>query len=555
MLIALDIQDIVLIDRLRLDLGPGLTVLTGETGAGKSILLDSLSLALGARGDAALLRQGADQGSVTAVFALPRQHPAQAVLDDAGLGGGEELILRRVLSPDGRGRAFVNDQPVSVGLLRQLGDLLVEVHGQHDDRGLLNTAGHRDLLDEYAGTNALKAQLGAAHADWRQACGALEQAQADLQAVRAEEEYLRHAVAELTALDAQVGEEQTLAEARATMLRGQSVHEGVAALAAELSADGGVDATLRGAVRRLERLAERAGEELAPALAALDRAAIEAGDAVATLEETLHRLDFDPATLDRTEARLFEIRAMARKYRCDADKLSDHAAALAGQLAMIDQGDADLNRLGAARDQARARFEAVAADLSAKRQKAAARLDKAVAAELAPLKLEKARFRTILRPLAPNDWTAAGAEQVAFEVSTNPGAPFGPLLKIASGGELARFILALKVALLSTGNAAAMIFDEVDRGIGGATASAVGARLARLADGAQVVVVTHSPQVAARAARHWRIEKRQQGKTALTQVSPLSDEARREEIARMLSGDEITDAARAAAQSLLADAG
>ena len=553
MLTALDIRDVVLIEALRLDFFAGLGVLTGETGAGKSILLDSLGLALGARGDAGLVRAGAAFASVTASFTVAADHPARRVLAgndlDAG-DGGDDLILRRRIAADGAGRAFINDQPVSVALLREVGSRLVEVHGQADDRGLLNPRGHRDLLDSFGGLAADVAAVAAAFAAWRLAETALADAAAALEAGQRDRDWLDHAVAELTALAAAPGEEGDLAARRTEMQKGARLAGDLDAVTTHLlGSDGGL-AALRQAARRLDRIAPDHAL-LASALASLDRAVIEASEAEDALAAAAAALTFAPEVLDATEARLFELRAAARKHRVEPEALPDLAVDLAARAAAISAGEAGLADLTAAVVRARAAYDAAAAELTAARTAAAARLDAAVIGELVPLRLDAARFRTVVAAAAPGP---GGADSVAFEVSTNPGAPFGALVKIASGGELSRFVLALKVALAATGSAGTIVFDEIDRGVGGAVASAIGDRLARLATTAQVLVVTHSPQVAARGRHQWRIAKAVDGTVTRTGVVQLDATARREEIARMLSGTEVTDEARAQAARLLSQA-
>ncbi len=548
MLTAIDIRDVVLIEALRLDFAAGLSVLTGETGAGKSILLDSLGLALGARGDAGLVRSGAAFASVTASFSIGATHPARALLDDNDLDHEGDLILRRRIAADGGGRAFVNDQPVSVALLRELGAGLVEIHGQHDDRGLLNPRGHRDLLDAFGGLAPEVKTVAADYAAWRVAEAALEAAKSALEAEQRDREWLDHAVTELTVLAPQPGEEAELAEARSAMQKGARLAGDLDAVTTHLlGSDGGL-ASLRQAARRLDRLAPE-HPLLASALESLDRAVIEASEAEDALAAAGMALSFAPEQLDATEARLFELRAQARKHRVDPDALPALAAELAARAAAIDAGELGLTALTKTMAAAKAAFVRSAAALSAARTATAARLDAAVTGELGPLKLDAARFRTAIGA-APEG--LGGADAVQFEISTNPGAPFGPLVKIASGGELSRFILALKVALAETGTAGTMIFDEIDRGVGGAVASAIGDRLARLAQTTQVLVVTHSPQVAARGANQWRIAKSVDGTVTRTGVTPLDPAERREEIARMLSGAEVTDEARAQAVRLLA---
>ncbi|UAJ09687.1 DNA repair protein RecN [Glacieibacterium megasporae] len=548
MLTAIDIRDVVLIEALRLDFAAGLSVLTGETGAGKSILLDSLGLALGARGDAGLVRSGAAFASVTASFSVGASHPARALLDDNDLDHEGDIILRRRIAADGGGRAFINDQPVSVALLRELGTRLVEIHGQHDDRGLLNPRGHRDLLDAFGGLTVEVKSVATDYAAWRAAEAALEAAKVALEAGQRDREWLDHAVAELTALAPQPGEEAELAEARSSMQKGARLAGDLDAVTTHLlGSDGGL-ASLRQAARRLDRLAPE-HPLLASALESLDRAVIEASEAEDALAAAGLALSFAPEQLDATEARLFELRAQARKHRVDPDALPALAADLAARAAAIDAGELGLTALTKTMAAAKAAFVKSAAALTTARIATAARLDAAVTGELGPLKLDAARFRTAIAAASEG---AGGADAVQFEISTNPGAPFGPLVKIASGGELSRFILALKVALAETGTAGTMIFDEIDRGVGGAVASAIGDRLARLSGTTQVLVVTHSPQVAARGANQWRIAKSVDGTVTRTGVTPLDADERREEIARMLSGAEVTDEARAQAARLLA---
>lgn len=550
MLTRLVIRDVVLIEALELEFGPGLATLTGETGAGKSILLDSLGLALGARAETGLVRSGASQASVSASFDLPPDHPALALLEEGGLESepGEPLVIRRQLRADGGSRAFVNDQPASAGLLRSLGATLVEIHGQHDDRGLLNPRGHRALLDTFA--RADTRAVATAYARWQASREVLGQAEAELDQAARDREWLEHAVAELTKAAPEPGEEAALAEARADMQKGARLAEELAAVAAHLDGSDGALALLRQATRRLDRIAGE-DERLAEALAALDRALVEAGEAEDRLAAANDAFAFDEGRLEAIEARLFDLRALARKHRVEPDQLPALAAELAAKLERIEAGGTGIAALTREVALAQEAYVAAAEALSATRTAAAARLDAAVAAELAPLKLDSARFRTIVEPLAESQWGPSGRDRVEFEIATNPGASFAPLMKIASGGELSRFILALKVALAEEGGAGTMIFDEVDRGVGGAVASAIGERLARLAQTTQLLVVTHSPQVAARADRHWLIEKRSDGLVARTGVHVLGAAERREEIARMLSGAEITDEARAQAERLL----
>lgn len=547
MLTGLSIRDVVIIDTLDLEFGPGLGVLTGETGAGKSILLDALGLALGTRADSGLVRAGQGQAVVSVAFELPASHAARGLLAENGLDGdsGDPLVIRRVAKADGGSRAFVNDQAVSAGLLRELGTLLVEIHGQHDDRGLLNPRGHRFLLDAYGRIDG-----SAAAAAWRQV-RELEQrlgeARAATESAARDREWLEHAVAELESLAPEPGEEDALAGLRAAMQAGARLGDELAAIAALLQGSDGGLAQLRQAARRLDRIAAE-HPALTEALAALDRAAIEASEGEDALARAAEALTFDPQRLEEAEARLFEIRALVRKHKVEGDALPGLLGELKAKLGAIDAGADRIEALGAELAEACAAYDRAAAALTETRRAAAARLDMAVAAELAPLKLDQARFRTVVAPADPG---AAGRDRVEFEISTNPGAPFGPLVRIASGGELSRFILALKVALAEEGGATTMIFDEVDRGVGGAVASAIGERLHRLAATGQVLVVTHSPQVAARGATHLLIEKSHDGLVTRAGVQRLDELRRREEIARMLSGAQVTDEARAQASRLL----
>jgi DNA repair protein RecN (Recombination protein N) len=554
MLTGLAIRDVVLVDALDLGFAPGIVALTGETGAGKSILLDALGLALGARADAGVVREGAERASVAASFDLPATHPARARLAAQGLDAEGDLILRRLVGADGRSRAFVNDQPVSVGLLRELGAALVEIHGQFETQGLLDAATHRDALDAFAGHDAQRTATAAAHAAWRAAEAAAATCRAELERAAGEAAFLRHALDELDALAPQPGEEVTLAERRALLAGGEKLAQALRAARDEIDAGKGVVGALHGARRQLDRVAPRLGERAAPAIAALDRAAAEAADALAELEALARGIDLDPAALERADDRLAALRALARKHRVGPDALPALRADIAARLAAIDDGDARIAALDDAADAARAAYADAAQRLSDGRAAAASALDDAVAGELAPLRLDKARFRTVLEPLRPSDWGPAGRERVTFEVATNPGTPPGPLARIASGGELARFMLALKAVLARGGDARTLVFDELDSGVGGATAAAIGDRLARLGRSFQVLVVTHSPQVAARASQHLRVAKRIARDRAATTVEALDGAERREEIARMLSGATVTDAARAAADALLAPA-
>ena len=547
MLRQLSINNVVLVERLELEFEPGLGVLTGETGAGKSILLDALGLALGARADTSLVRAGQESASVAAELELDPRHPAHAVLREQGIepDAGEPLIIRRTVKSDGGSRAFAAGASVPAGLLRDLGALAVEIHGQHDDRGLLNPRGHRALLDAFGGLNT--AAVASAWMDVTRIEGELAQARAEASAAERDREWLEHASGEIEALAPEEGEETRLAEERAAMQAGMKAGESLTGLDELLGGSEGALALLRQAARRIERGAAD-HPLLGEALASLDRAVIEASEAEDRIARAADALAFDPAKLEQAEARLFDIRALARKHRVEPDALAALGAKMREQLAAIEAGGEHIAELDRQLVAARATYAAAAEELSRQRHQAAAQLDAAVASELAPLKLDAARIRT---SIAACESGPAGTDRVEFEVSTNPGAPFGPLTRIASGGEMSRFILALKVALAEAGSAGTMIFDEIDRGVGGAVASAIGERLARLAETSQVLVVTHSPQVAARASHHYRIEKSHGAQGTRTTVRKLDAVERREEIARMLSGASVTEEARAQASRLL----
>ena len=546
MLRALDIRDLLIIDHLELAFQPGLNVLTGETGAGKSILLDSLGFVLGWRGRAELVRQGAAQGEVIAEFDLAPDHAAHDILEEAGLPGGEELVLRRVNTAEGRKTAWVNDRRCSGEVLRRLSETLVELHGQHDDRGLLNPRGHRALLDSFASVAAVLDQTRQAWSAMAKARKTVQATQEALNAVRAEEEFLRHAVAELDKLDPEAGEDEALDLRRRQMQQAERIRGDIARAHSLLSE--GAEAALGEAQRWLEGVEGADETGLTAPLSALNRAMIELGDAQDGVERVLEGLDFNPSDLEDCEARLFEIRALARKYAVLPDALASHADVLRGKLAALDAEDRDLADQQAALTRAEAAYQTSADRLSAARQENAQALDQAVMAELAPLKMERAVFKTLVEPGEPGP---EGYDSVAFTVATNPGAPSGPLNKIASGGELSRFLLALKVCLRGNDQSKTLIFDEIDRGVGGATADAVGRRLKSLAATGQVLVVTHSPQVAAQGGHHWRVQKRVTEGMTLSEVVPLDDTERVDEIARMVSGDTITQEARAAARALL----
>ncbi len=555
MLSQLSIRNIVLIEALDLQFAGGLGVLTGETGAGKSILLDALGLVLGNRADSGLVRAGEAQASVTATFdfdAMP--HALAHILDDAEveIEPGEPLILRRRVKADGGSKAFVNDQPVGVALLREMAGTLVELHGQHDDRGLVNPHGHRRLLDRYAGADT--DALATVWTDWQKAAARLNAAEAGIEQARLDQDLLIAHLAELTALEPVAGEEARLAATRSDMQKGEKLAGDLEELRHIWEGSDSPLASLRSAARRLDRIA---GEHtlLKDALESLDRAVIEAGEAEDKLAAAGDALVHDPAALDTAETRLFELRALARKHRCEVDELPELMRTMRARLDAIEGGEAELGSLQSAVAEAAEAYRVKAQDLHDLRVEAATRLDRAVAAELAPLKLDAARFLTDITQLPETRWSALGMDNVEFLIATNPGADFAPLGKIASGGELSRFILALKVALAEQGGAATVIFDEIDRGVGGAVASAIGERLARLAGpqtgGGQLLAVTHSPQVAARGSHHYMIAKSSEGTVTRTSVGLLDAGGRKEEIARMLSGAQVTPEARAQADRLL----
>ena len=582
MLIGLDVRNVVLIEALDLPVGAGLTALTGETGAGKSIVLDALGLATGARAEVGLVRRGAAQASASAAFSLPAGHPAFALLDARGLEAdpSEDLVLRRQVSADGRSRAFVNDQATGVGVLRELGALLIEVHGQHDAVGLLDARTHRALLDGYGDCAVAAPVCRNAWRVWRDALALAQAMHARAAKDAAEAQELTARLAELDRLEPHEGEEDGLAARRTLLGASEKVMADIAA-AKDALATGQVVARLSQAARSLERARERVGASLptgrdagdaasadgdgtaasAPlarltqAAAAIERALIEADEAQAAVDAAAETFLFDPAELERTEERLFALRAAARRLGVGADALPAARLRFAQALLELETADAELARAQAEAAAAEGVYVEAARGLTSARLDAAERLSAAVQAELAPLKLDKARFRVAVEPLGAERYGPDGADRVSFEISTNPGAPFGPLGEIASGGELARLALALKVALTGRGGdgafGPAMIFDEVDQGVGGAVADAVGVRLRRLARAGQVLVVTHSPQVAARADVHWRVSKSAGAGHAATGVQPLDPAAREEEIARMLAGAEITQAARAAARALM----
>jgi len=547
MLRGLDIRDMLIIDHLSLEFSSGLNVLTGETGAGKSILLDSLGFVLGWRGRADLVRSGQDQGEVSAWFDLGPSHPARAVLQEAGIPIEDELILRRVNTRDGRKTAWINDRRVSGEVLRAVSEHLVELHGQHDDRGLLDPKGHRDLLDSFGGHDDMLTTVSAAYRALRAAEKDLRTAESAQEELRAEEEFLRHAVDELQKLAPEVGEEAELDSCRRLMQGAEKIRAHISHAAQALGREG-AEGMMSDAMRWLDGAADAAEGRLEEPLAALSRAMVELDDAAQGVEACLDALEFNPHDLELAEERLFAIRALARKHTVAPDELPTLAQDLIAKLDLLDMGAGGLKELNAAVAAAQAAYDEAAGVLSRARKSAAQALDLAMGAELAPLKMERAVFTTQVKDADPS---ATGVDQLDFVVATNPGGPAGPLAKIASGGELSRFLLALKVCLSRAGAQNTMIFDEIDRGVGGATADAVGRRLSRLAQDAQVLVVTHSPQVAALGDRHFQVAKQQSADMTLSRVDLLSDTARVNEIARMISGDTITTEARAAARTLI----
>jgi DNA repair protein RecN (Recombination protein N) len=550
MLVELSIRNIVLIDVLDLEIGPGLTILTGETGAGKSILLDAFSLALGARGDGALVRTGFEQGQVTAVFQLAADHPALAVAASQGVAADRGLVLKRVQVADGRTRAFVNDQRVTSQALRAIGRELVEIHGQHDDRALVNAALHRQLIDAFGGLHGQLAEVRAAHRHLHELLALRESEESRIAKVRAEADYLRHSFDELEKLAAEPGEEAALALRRTTMMQAEKVAAELREVQDLVTGDSSSLPALSSALRRLERRAVQAPGLIEPAARAVDAALTALDLAGQAIDDALRAADFDPLELERIEERLFALRAASRKYSVPADDLRKLLDSFSASLAELDHSEAKLVQLTREVTAAKGHYAKSAATLSQSRKAAAKALDKSVNAELAPLKLEGATFSTEIRPEPPGP---QGTDEIEFWVQTNPGTRPGPLMKIASGGELARFMLALKVALADKGSAPTLVFDEIDTGVGGAVADAIGQRLARLAGKVQVLAVTHAPQVAARAGGHLRIIKDtvDKGRRVATKVIPLDTAARREEIARMLAGARITDEARAAAARLI----
>jgi len=554
MLTALSIRNVVLIEQLILTFESGLTVLTGETGAGKSILLDALGLALGARSESGLVRAGASLAVVSAEFSLPEDHPAYALLAEQGLQADGNLILRRQVGSDGRSRAFVNDQPISIALLRQLGDLLVEIEGQFEAHGLLDPGTHRMHLDRFAALEPQGAKTRAAYAAWRKAKQEHDDAAAMTNKAKTEEDYLRHSVAELDLAAPKPGEEAELAAERARLSNREQAMEALNGALSDLAGDRGSERSMASALRRLQRMADKLGSEGETAIAALDRATIELAEGLAALGRLIASFDADPQRLEKLEERLYLLRDLARKHRITPDTLAEFHAGLTKQLASLENQGGGIAKLREAEQKARAAYMAAAETLSKGRQRAIKFLEAAVRDELPPLKLEKARFSVQVDKLDEARWSDLGWDQVSFVVTTNPGAAPGPIEQVASGGELARFMLALTVVLAGGQAAETLIFDEVDSGIGGATAAAVGERLKRLSEHFQMLVITHSPQVAAMADQHWCVAKETFRNNAITSVAALDKKQRREEIARLLAGATITDEARAAADKLLAEA-
>ncbi len=554
MLNALSVRNIVLIDQLDLVLEEGLTALTGETGAGKSILLDALTLALGGRGDASLVRSGADSGQVVAVLQLPRNHPARETLRENAIADDEDVILRRVQFSDGRTRAFINDQPVSAGLLQAVGRLIVEIHGQHDDRALVDAATHRAALDAFGGHESLAAAVWSTHEALVEAEAAVEGQRAIIAEAQAREEYARHVVGELGELHLEVGEEEVLAERRQRLMTLEKAAEEVRDADEILNGPTAPGPVLAGLMRRLMRKADAGAAVFQPIVEALDAALVSLDATSDALEGLKRDMAFDPADLERVEERLFALRAAARKHQTTVDGLGEVLARYRNDLDMLQSGEESLKALEAAAAAARGAYSAAAAALSKAREKAAGALEKAVGAELPDLKLGAARF-IVDRQVDETRVAASGYDQIAFHVQTNPGTQAGPILKVASGGELSRFMLALKVVLAEQGSAPVLIFDEIDTGVGGAVADAIGRRLCRLANKVQVLTVTHAPQVAARAQSHLMIEKQaiEEGAFVRTHVRRLDGKARQEEVARMLAGAKVTDEARAAAGKLISE--
>ena len=551
MLASLSVSNIVLIEQLTLDFEPGLTVLTGETGAGKSILLDALGLALGSRADFGLIRQGSQQAQVSAIFNMSRTSPIWGLVDEAGISPEDQLILRRRLKSDGKSSASINDVPVSVGLLRQVGDMLVEIQGQFEGRGLLDTSTHIALLDRAAGHQQRVSELRHSWQRWADARAALEQARQALDNAKAEEDWLRDAVEVLDQLAPQAGEEDSLITERTRLANVSKIGEGIAQAEDALFGDAGAQNALGMAINAIEKAAELAGGPLDETLAALQRAEAEFAEASSLIHAASDSLEADPQQLEHLDDRLHSLRQQARKHNCDIDDLPQTHQKLAARLAGIEDQSGQIGALQDAAAQWQERYQTLAIAIDDGRRDAAKTLDAAVAAELSPLKLDGASFQTVISQLDQSQWGPNGTSTVRFEASTNKGMAPGPIDKIASGGELARFLLALKVVLESSNDPRSLIFDEVDSGVGGAVAAAVGERLARLGQAVQTLVITHSPQVAAKGAHHLRIYKTASDDTVISGTETLSAAQRTEEIARMLAGETITAEARAAATALL----
>ncbi len=552
MLTGLSVRNIVLIERLDLTFDGGLSVLTGETGAGKSILLDALGLSVGARADAGLVRNNSPQATVTAIFDVPQSHAARTILAEGEIDDQEDaLILRRTLGSDGRSRAYVNDCPVSVATLRRIGESLLEVHGQFDDRGLMDRSTHRDALDDFGALSELRDDVSTAHRIWQQMATRLQSAERDAESLDREIAELREAVETLGALAPEPGEESALAERRQMLMHAEQLVEAVGGAIAELDGEDMASGRLRGAQRHLEKVVEKAGGGLDGAMAALERAQVEAAEALQELQGAAADIEGGGAELPAVDERLFALRDAARKHGVDPAELPTHLEASRARLDELSGNDDPLSAARAAAAATRETFISAAQKLTVARTEAARRLSATVGAELPPLRMEKAVFETAVKPLKESEWTDSGCDLIEFRIATNPGSVPGPLARVASGGELARFMLALKIALVGVGTAETLIFDEVDAGVGGATADAVGERLERLGAEKQVLVVTHSPQVAARGDDHLRVEKQSDTQAAATVVSRLDADARREEVARMLSGQSVTDEARSAAEKLI----
>ncbi|MEZ5758443.1 MAG: DNA repair protein RecN [Emcibacteraceae bacterium] len=554
MIVSLTIKDIVLIDRLQMNFEDGLCVLSGETGAGKSILLSGIGLAIGARGGRELIRNAKDQGSVSIDLNVADDHKVWTILKEQGLDYEPgQIILRRIIMNDGRSRAFINDQSVSVGLLREVGESLIEIHGQHDERGLLNPSGHRELLDDFGNYGSLLLDVRKNYRTLTNLQELLATEVEKLENAQKDEDYIRHNLEELEQLNPVAGEEEKLSTERTKMMQGETLSEGLGELLEKLLSDKGVDTVLRATIRKIERMSAQAPGLLDPVSASLDRAANETTEAISELERIMRELEFNPYDLENVEERLFALRGIARKHHCQPDSLVQLKKDFEEKLESLEYSDREVQRLKSEVTEAKAKFEENVIKLSAARQKTGAILDDQVNRELPALKMDKAKFKTFLEPLERESWNADGGERVDFRVSTNPGAPFGGLIKIASGGELSRFILALKVVLARKTSVATLIFDEIDQGVGGAVANAVGERLADLATKAQIMVITHSPQVASRGNSHWLINKgiSEDGENVATTVTLIEKDHRREEIARMLSGAHVTNESRAAADNLL----